>query len=95
MARSSGSPLSSVFLEFADPECEKPFRAYSGYLQDLAGLIAAEHGFRTHAGQRRHRCSGSASRRGADQSPTAQRTRVLGRGTGAAPSVVKPAAHPA
>lgn len=45
MARSSGSPLSSVFLEFADPECEKPFRAYSGYLQDLAGLIAAEHGF--------------------------------------------------
>jgi hypothetical protein len=35
----------SYYLEFADPEFEKPFRVYSGYLQDLAGLIAAEHGF--------------------------------------------------
>ncbi|MCW2982944.1 MAG: hypothetical protein JWR63_514 [Conexibacter sp.] len=35
----------SFYLEFADPEFEKPFRVYSGYLQDLAGLIAAEHGF--------------------------------------------------
>ena len=37
--------ISSILLEFPDPEFEKPFRAYSNYVQDIAGLIASEHGF--------------------------------------------------
>ncbi len=41
------SSATSFLFELADPEFEKPFRVYSGYLQDLAGLIASEHGFAT------------------------------------------------
>lgn len=35
----------SFTLHFPDAEFEQTFRAYSNYLQDLAGLIAGEHGF--------------------------------------------------
>jgi hypothetical protein len=38
-------PTPTMLLHFPDPDFEKPFQAYSSYVQDLAGTIGGQHGW--------------------------------------------------